>query len=308
MKPYGRPQRKCLLLSLVVVSVLAGCQADKQAVRPVPYARWESASLTSNGIRLHYWRTGGASKPVMIMAHGITDYGLSWSSLAARFEAEYDVIMYDARGHGFSEKPDGPYDLASQVEDMVGLIQALDIDKPILVGHSLGSATAALAAATYPEMPRAVILEDPVLADQLEQLKDVDIPTWKRFIEADKALGKQALMKLARAKRHPGLSDYEYDHWAEAKLLVSPQVVDVLLGEGLGDPVRIYPRIVAPTLILKADADPERRKRYRQTAALLPHGTIVHIDGAGHLVRLDRPAETERQIRAFLAGLKTGTD
>jgi pimeloyl-ACP methyl ester carboxylesterase len=239
----------------------------------------------------------------MIMAHGVTDYGLSWASLADKFQEDYDIIMYDARGHGFSDKPQAPYDLATHVEDLAGLVKALEIEKPILIGHSMGSGTVALAAATYPDLPRAVIMEDPALAELLKYLIEVNIPEWKRLIEADKAMGKKKLMKLARSKRHPGWSDFEYDHWAEAKLLVSPNVVDVLRDKDFREPNVIYPKIIAPTLILKADADEDNRKKHLKTAGLLPNGKLVHIDGASHLVRLDKPAETERQIRTFLAGL-----
>jgi N-formylmaleamate deformylase len=124
-----------------VFLVFAGCKSDSEQVKPVPYANWESASVKSNGICIHYWCTGGEDKPVMIMAHGVTDYGLSWASLAANFQADYDVIMYDARGHGFSEKHEGPYSLDVHVEDLVGMIKALGINKPILIGHSMGSGT-----------------------------------------------------------------------------------------------------------------------------------------------------------------------
>ena len=295
---------KRFVLCVVTALAIVGCQKSSRQVAPVPYADWESASVMSNGIRIHYWRTGDVGKPVMIMAHGITDYGLSWASLAAKFEAEYDVIMYDARGHGFSEKPEGSYAIAAHVDDLVGLIKALGIDKPILIGHSMGSGTVSAVGAKYPDLPRAIIMEDPALAELLEYLKEVNIPEWKRLIEADKARGKQALMKLARTKRHPGWSDFEYDHWAEAKLLVSPDVVNVLQGDGIGAPPNeIFPRIVAPTLILKADATNESRKKHLEVAGLLPNGRLVHIDGATHLVRQDKPAETERQIRAFLDGL-----
>jgi pimeloyl-ACP methyl ester carboxylesterase len=290
-------------LFMPIFFVLAGCESSSEEVKLVPYANWESNSVKSNGIRIHYWRTGGVGKPVMIMAHGVTDYGLSWASLAAKFQADYDVIMYDARGHGFSEKPEGPYSLEAHVEDLIGLIKALEIEKPILIGHSMGSGTVALAGATYPDLPRAIIMEDPALAEMLEYLTEVNIPEWKRYIEADKAMGKQKLMKLARSKRHSGWSDFEYDHWAEAKLLVSSNVVDVIRGEGLRNPNKIYPNIVAPTLILKADADKENRQKHIKVAALLQNGKLVHIDGATHLVRQDKPAETERQIRIFLDGL-----
>ena len=290
-------------LFMLIVLVFAGCGNNSGPVKPVPYANWESNSVQSNGIRIHYWRTGGEGKPVMIMAHGVTDYGLNWSSLAAKFEAEYDVIMYDARGHGFSEKPEGPYSLDAHVEDLVGLIKALGINKPILIGHSMGSGTVALAGAIYPDLPRAIIMEDPALAELLKYLTEVNIPEWKKLIEADKAMGKQKLKKLARTKRHPGWSDFEYDHWAEAKLLVSSNVVEVIRDEALREPSKIYPKIIVPTLILKADADKDNRQKHLKVAELLPDGKLVHIDGATHLVRQDKPAETERQIRIFLDGL-----
>jgi pimeloyl-ACP methyl ester carboxylesterase len=237
------------------------------------------------------------------MAHGVTDYGLSWASLANKLQADYDIIMYDARGHGFSSKPEGPYDLDTHVEDLVGLVKALGIEKPILIGHSMGSGIVGQVGATYPDMPRAVIMEDPAMAELIEYLREVNIQGWKKFIEADKAMGKERLIKIGRSKRHPGWPAFEYDHWAEAKLLVSPNVVDVLSGKGVGNPCEIYPRITAPTLILKADANEESRKKHLEIAGLLPNGKLVHIKGAGHLVRLDKPAETERQIRTFLAGL-----
>ncbi len=294
---------KKLFLCLMIVIMFAGCDNNSGQIKPVPYANWESASVKSNGIRIHYWRTGGINKPVMIMAHGVTDYGLSWSSLAEKFQDDYDIIMYDARGHGFSEKPESRYGLTDHVEDLVGLIKELNIEKPILFGHSMGSGIVALAGATYPDLPRAIIMEDPALAELLKYLKEVNIPQWKKLIEADKAMGKQKLIKLARSKRHPGWSDFEYDHWAEAKLLVNSNVVNVLHDEAFRQPKQIYPKITVPTLILKADTDEANRKKHLEIAKLLPNGKLVHIEGAGHLVRLDKPTETEQQIRAFLTEL-----
>jgi pimeloyl-ACP methyl ester carboxylesterase len=296
---------KTLLLFLAAIVVIAGCrQATILPEIPTPHEGWESGYVDANGIRLHYWRTGGMNRPVMILAHGITDYGLNWTDLAEKFEDEYDLIMYDARGHGFSDKPDGPYNLATHVEDLVGLIRALDIEKPILMGHSMGGGTVALAAATYPDVPRAVILEDP--ADMLTRLQPIGpevIPNWKLQIQENKSWGRQELISRARAEFHPGWTDAQYDLWAESKLLVLPNVVDILEGQGFGDAGVTYAKVLVPTLILKADADEEHRAKHEEIAAFLPAGRLVHIDGAGHVIRNDRPEETEREIRAFLAGL-----
>jgi len=73
---------KCLFIGLAVISLLVGRESSREHAWPTPYADWESTSVNSNGIRIHYFCTGGAGKPVMIMAHGVTDYGLSWASLA----------------------------------------------------------------------------------------------------------------------------------------------------------------------------------------------------------------------------------
>ncbi|HNQ89090.1 MAG TPA: alpha/beta hydrolase [Verrucomicrobiota bacterium] len=292
---------------MTVVTLIAGCGgAPDQTPPETPRAHgaWQSAYVPSNGIRLHYWRTGGTAKPALVLAHGITDYGLNWASLAERFEGEYDIIMYDARGHGYSDKPDGPYDLATHVADLVGLIRGLGIDKPVLMGHSMGGATVALAAATFPDLARAVILEDPAdMLARFEPLREAVIPDWKKQIRADRRAGMARLMAHARSTRHPGWQDRDYMLWAESKLLVNPNVVDILHGDGFGDASVTYPKLQVPTLILKADANAESRKKHLAMADLLPKGKLVHIDGAGHVIRNDKPAETERAIRAFLSGL-----
>ncbi len=295
------------ILCLTMVTLLGGCSGAPDQTAPVTprtHPGWQSAYITSNGIRLHYWRTGAAGKPALVLAHGITDYGLNWTSLAERLEGEYDIVMYDARGHGYSDKPDGPYDLAAHVADLVGLIRALSIEKPVLMGHSMGGGTVALAAATHPDLARAVILEDP--ADMLARLQPLGegiIPDWKKQIRGDRRAGRAKLIDLARKQRHPGWQDRDYELWAESKLLVHPNVVDILHGDGFGDAGVTYPRLRVPTLILKADADAESRKKHLEIAGLLPKGKLVHIDGAGHVIRNDRPEATEREIRAFLSRL-----
>jgi len=297
-------RKSILSFALVSLFIVSGCMPPNAGPLPVPYRHWESNSIMSNGIRLHYWRTGGDDKPVVVMAHGITDYGLNWAMLASKLEPEYDVIMYDARGHGFSEKPEAPYSLETHVEDLVGFVQALDIHKPILIGHSMGGSVAALTAATYPDLPTAVILVDPPMDEALERLTEDILEDWKKAVVAFTVTEKQELMKQARTKYHPGLTMFEYDHWAESKQLVHPNVIDILKGPGFGDPREIFLKITAPTLILKAESkDEEYRKRHFETAALLQNGKLIHIEGAGHLIHHDKPVRTEREIRQFLADL-----
>ena len=88
---------------------------------------WTSDYAVANGIKIHYTRTGG-TKPPLVLSHGITDNGLCWTRLAQFLEPDYDVIMYDARGHGLSDAPQEGYSYTDMAADLAGLIQALDLE------------------------------------------------------------------------------------------------------------------------------------------------------------------------------------
>src|SRR5205807_10542678 len=112
-----------------------------------------------NGIRLHYYRTGG-DKPVLLLLHGFNGYGLTWLRTAKELEQDYDIIMVDARGHGPSDGiAKGGYPPGATVEDIAGVIQALKLDRPRIIGFSMGGATALSTAAKYPELDHSFIYE-----------------------------------------------------------------------------------------------------------------------------------------------------
>lgn len=119
----------------------------------------------------------------------------------------------------------------------MGLVRALGIEKPILVGHSMGGSTAARAAADHPDMFRALILEDP--ADLLARTSPLGvdvIPEWREMVAADRERSRPDLMDEARTVRHPGWSDVEYSRWADAKKLADLDVVETLRGMASATP------------------------------------------------------------------------
>ena len=113
--------------------------------------------------RVNAYVAANPGKPVMIFAHGSSDDGLCWTGLAKELTSGYDIYLVDARGHGLTDPPkvgDGP---DAQVEDLAAFIRELKIVKPILMGHSMGSSSVAWFSSKYPDVPKAVILEDPGL-------------------------------------------------------------------------------------------------------------------------------------------------
>src|SRR5262249_61980275 len=63
---------------------------------------WAEGEIEANGIRQHYYRTGGEG-PALLLLHGFMESGLCWLRVAKALEGNYDVVMPDARGHGRSE-------------------------------------------------------------------------------------------------------------------------------------------------------------------------------------------------------------
>lgn len=95
-----------------------------------------------NGIRLHVEERGRADAPAILLVHGWSQHHLSWSKqLGGPLAERFRLIAPDLRGHGASEKPDNPvaYDnSAPWAGDIAAIIDGLGLDRPILVGWSMG--------------------------------------------------------------------------------------------------------------------------------------------------------------------------
>lgn len=259
---------------------------------------WAEGRVEANGVELHYVRTGGEGPP-LVVAHGVFDDGRCRVPLVRELADEYDVVAYDACGHGRSDAPEEGYWLADRVADLVGLVDALDLDDPYLFGHSMGGDTVAATAARHPGLPRAVVMVDPagmLRSDETPDDWDVraQIEWWhdhtkEELLEADEGL--RAYVEDGREELASLLAD--------ARLRVSPNIAALFDADWV-DPAETYPDIEAPTLILRADADEAGRERERDLAAHLPDGRLVHVDGAGHTVFRDARETATAALRRFL--------
>jgi pimeloyl-ACP methyl ester carboxylesterase len=98
---------------------------------------WACGVCEANGINIHHLRTGGY-KPPLIPLHELTGSGACWIPLARALEDDYDVVMPDARGHGRSSVPLHGFLYRDHASDVTGLIEALGLAAPVLLGHSMG--------------------------------------------------------------------------------------------------------------------------------------------------------------------------
>lgn len=286
--------RLCALTALAALLSAAG--------PPPPPAGWKDGYVLANGIRIHYWRTGGA-KPVMVMLHGSSDDGLCWTNFAKEFTAQYDVVMWDARGHGLSDPPNELQTQQAMVEDLAAFLRALNIEKPILMGHSMGSGTVAWFSSRYPDVPKAVILEDPNLAPSgYPAVSEEEREKRRMGILAGNNRSWEETYEGCM-KNSPKWGESECAIWVNSKLRHHPNTARSSPGErpAMKD---MLAKIKAPTLILKADAQGDLRVQNEAAAKALPNGKLVHITGAGHNVRRENKQMAVEETKGFLAALK----
>ena len=115
---------------------------------------------------------GHASAPSLVLVHGITENRHMWDPLLPSLAAEHYVLAVDLRGHGESDEGDA-YDPISYASDVVETATALGIERPLLVGHSLGGVVVSAFAAIAP-CAGVMNVDQPLrLADFQENLKMV---------------------------------------------------------------------------------------------------------------------------------------
>jgi pimeloyl-ACP methyl ester carboxylesterase len=145
--------------------------------------------LAANGINFHYQQSGDGADVLLI--HGVTGDLSIWFLCEAMgaLGRTFRVTAYDLRGHGYSDVPPDGYTSADQAHDLLAIMNALDIDRAMLLGHSFGAVIAMHAAILFPDRIDALVLSDPCFP-ALRHLEDVSRwGHWQNFREEAAAAG-----------------------------------------------------------------------------------------------------------------------
>jgi len=272
---------------------------------------WEEGDIRANGIKTHYYRTGG-DKPPLILLHGATDNGLCWTPVAKFLSGQYDVIMPDAQGHGLSARIDSDFAYTNHVDQLAGLVQELEIERPVLMGHSMGAGTAANASALHPDLSKAIILEDPGWrsrkSTESSQADEIDEDEGERphrlFTRWIRGLQKKTREKLiARCqKENPTWAEEEIGPWADSKLQFDSSFFSAM-------PAKfpyyedLVPKIECPILLITSDGgivSSEIAGHASDLWKVEQPSRWVRINGAGHNIRREQFKAYCRAVRQFL--------
>lgn len=128
--------------------------------------------VLSSGLRVHYQQVGEG--PDVVMVHGITGNLAVWHlHLVPALGDRFRTLTYDLRGHGHSDTPPSGYSPDDMAADLLELLDALEIERPVVVGHSYGADVALYFAARNPERAREVVAIEAALP-VLEELRRPD--------------------------------------------------------------------------------------------------------------------------------------
>ncbi len=139
--------------------------------------------ISANGLNFHYQQAG--SGPDVVLIHGVTGDLSIWFLCEAMgvLARSFRVTAYDLRGHGYSDVPRDGYTSFDQATDLLAIMDALEIDKAMVVGHSFGAVIAMHAAALFPTRIDSVVLSDPSFP-ALRHLEDLSRwGHWQNFRE-----------------------------------------------------------------------------------------------------------------------------
>ncbi|MCJ7695796.1 MAG: alpha/beta hydrolase [Anaerolineaceae bacterium] len=268
-------------------------------------SKWLSSKIKINQNDLFYWRTGGNKKQI-ILAHGFTDDSSCWFELAKDLEKDFDLIMYDAIGHGLSTRivRDKPLDM---VEDLQSLITSLKLNKPIVMGHSMGAAVGAGLAATYPELLSALILEDvPWIesvpkSDAQNNQEQANKHNYPEIIARLQTGTVEEATKFSK-KHHPEWIESAHEPWASSKMKFDLTFFSTKWPDS-PNWQEVARKIKCPTLLLTGDIS--RGGLVSSEVAikalkLIPGLEWAHIPNAGHLLRYEQYELYIKVVKSFL--------
>ncbi|WP_107426850.1 alpha/beta fold hydrolase [Streptomyces sp. CB02460] len=266
---------------------------------------WTEHTVVREGVRLVCRDGGGSGRPVVLL-HGLAGHAGEWDALAERLAPGHRVVAVDQRGHGASERRPDDVSRAAYVADVVAVVRQLGLERPVLVGQSLGGHTAMLTAAAHPELPGALVLVEagaggpnPGVDEHIGRWLDSwPVPFPSREAAAAFFGGGPGGDGWAA-----GLVERDGGWWPRFDR-------DVMTGSLAENARRSFreewDRVACPTLLVLAQQSFIPAEEVDEMLRRRPGTHAVSVPGTGHDLHLERPDALFGALSAFLDGRSRG--
>lgn len=265
------------------------------------------AELVANGITLNVVRLGpppGSPRtgPPVVFLHGLIMDNLSsfYYTLAPAVARTADVICYDLRGHGRSDRPRTGYRLEDAVADLVGVLDVCGIDEPVrLVANSFGGTISLAAALWAPERVAALALieahpafpgwADEMVADLEDLVEGFDGPEMRAYMAAGAPRRLRRMVEQCEA------------------LVAHTSMPEDFRASALTPPSALADGVRCPSLLLYGDCS-DILDRAFPLEACLPGAELRLVPGCSHALLMEAPREVERHVVTWLAAASSPSE
>ena len=281
-------------------------------------ARNGSRFLHANGIRLHLLDLAGGDPPLVLL-HGLSANAHEFGGLvAAGLSPEFRIVAPDLRGRGQSDRPPGGYRMADHARDVLALLDALELKRVVLGGHSFGAYLAIFIAAHHPQRVSKVIVIDAalrlhpqvgeMLKPSLDRLGRVS-PSVDAYLATMKAAPYLEGAWDAAIEGYYRAEIVEADDGSARSATSADAIAQALQGVGAEPWPELVARVSQPALLINAvgaygppGSLPLVSEEYaRETAEAFPDCRYVQVPG-NHLTMVfgEGAAAIRREITAFV--------
>ena len=252
--------------------------------------------------RFTFEAAGDPDSPTLVLLHGIGGAARAWRSQLAFFGDRFRILAWDMPGYGGSA-PLPIVSIETLADALRDFLQQTDAGQPILVGHSIGGMIVQQLIAKNPRLASVV-----VLAQTSPAFGKADGDWQKSFIDArlgplDRGATMATLAPTLVKELVGSASDPDGLEWARACMAAVPEATYratmlALLGF---DQRHALKDIAVPTLVLSGSEDNNApAAMMAKMASYIPSATYVEIEGAGHLLNLERPNAFNAALDQFL--------
>jgi len=250
---------------------------------------------TGLAVRLH-----AGNGPRVVLIHGIGSSGSGWDNIIPQLAEHFSPVTLDLRGHGSSDKPETGYLYDDYIGDLEVLFGALGIDRPLVIGHSLGGLIALWWAAKHPDTAAALVIEDSPLRSGEEYR-----PAFDGWLQLNALTEDQVYAYYAG--EHPDWPDdllrlRARQITSTRREVFSELYADSLAHEGV-DRIAEITGVQSPVLLVHGDIDAGGMVHEEDATSLrdrLPRVELAHVAGANHRIHAERPDAFLAAVIPFL--------
>ena len=268
-------------------------------------AVWPRVATSSDGTPIAY-EVHGAGEPTLVFVHGWSCDGRYWRAQVRHFAQSHRVVVADLAGHGHSGLARKKYTMAAFAADVQAVVEAVDAEQVILIGHSMGGPVSAQAARLMPDRVVGIVGVD-TFQNVAMELTRAELDEWVDPLRADfdqAAAGFVAGMFVAETDR--ALVD-----WVVADMSAAPAHVaisafeEVMSASITGEARTVFEALPVPVVAINADlwpTDVEANRRHMHSF------DAIIMAGTDHFLHMAHPDAFNRHLESVIADLMPGTE